>query len=231
MTPCVALRLTTAESYRIRPSSNNGANFRRHLGSEESAECIVSDLARKNKIRGCLELACYFDLWCLHGFHAVPFSPYLKFLCLFYFFRILPFSYLFYVRLIWLLSNRRQPTWILSWYWHSSDLMSTRVPLPLSVRTTFLDSRTPLQVNTPWTCFPDGRRACLDYLHRGWLPVHLEGRSLARMRRPGVPGYLDMSNLDWYFQGPATAEFQGMKYLDFFRRYYLITEDIDWAHG
>jgi hypothetical protein len=46
------------------------------------------------------------------------------------------------------------------------------------------------------------------------------------MRRPGVPGYLDMSNLDWYFQCPATAEFQGMKYLDFFRRYYLITEDI-----
>jgi hypothetical protein len=27
---------------------NNGANFGRHLGSEESTECIVSDLARKN---------------------------------------------------------------------------------------------------------------------------------------------------------------------------------------
>jgi len=27
---------------------NNGANFRRHLGSKESAECIVADLVRKN---------------------------------------------------------------------------------------------------------------------------------------------------------------------------------------
>jgi hypothetical protein len=56
--------------------------------------------------------------------------------------------------------------------------------------------------------------------------VHLEGRNLARMRRPVAPGYTDASNLDWYFRRPPTAEFQTLKYLEFFRRYYLTTEEI-----
>jgi len=58
------------------------------------------------------------------------------------------------------------------------------------------------------------------------LPVHLEGRNLGQMRRPG-PGRSDMSDLLWYFRRPATGEFAGIKYMDFFRRYYLITEDMD----
>jgi hypothetical protein len=46
------------------------------------------------------------------------------------------------------------------------------------------------------------------------------------MRRPDDPGYSDMSDLLWYFERPSTGTFPSLKYLDFFRRFYLNTEAI-----
>ncbi|EAW24643.1 uncharacterized protein NFIA_101270 [Aspergillus fischeri NRRL 181] len=59
------------------------------------------------------------------------------------------------------------------------------------------------------------------------LPVHLEGRNLARMRRPTAPGFSTMSDLLWYFQRPPTELFQQLTYMEFFSRYYFETLPLD----
>jgi len=52
--------------------------------------------------------------------------------------------------------------------------------------------------------------------------VHLEGRTSVGCDDPTI-----MSDLLWYFQRPSTGVFPSLKYMDFFRRFYLSTEDID----
>ncbi|KAF7174438.1 hypothetical protein CNMCM6106_008742 [Aspergillus hiratsukae] len=59
------------------------------------------------------------------------------------------------------------------------------------------------------------------------LPVHLEGRNLASMRRPTAPGFSTMSDLLWYFQRPPTEPFQQLTYMEFFSCYYFETLPLD----
>lgn len=59
------------------------------------------------------------------------------------------------------------------------------------------------------------------------LSVHLEGKNLPRMHHPVAPGSTAMSDLLWYFQRPRTADFQELKYTEFFSVYYLQTRPFD----